>query len=44
MDPSIDEAVLELVEDMPAWIPGEQKGKKVRVRMSVPVLPFPKVA
>ena len=37
VDPSIDEAALELVEDMPAWIPGEQKGKKVRVRMSVPV-------
>ena len=37
VDPSIDEAALKLVEDMPAWIPGEQKGKKVRVRMSVPV-------
>ena len=35
--PSIDEAALKLVEDMPTWIPGEQKGKKVRVRMSVPV-------
>ena len=37
VDSSIDEAALKLVEDMPAWIPGEQKGKKVRVRMSVPV-------
>lgn len=37
VEPSIDEDALKLVEDMPAWIPGEQKGKKVRVRMSVPV-------
>ncbi len=37
VDPLIDEAALKLVEDMPAWIPGEQKGKKVRMRMSVPV-------
>jgi len=32
-----DEEVLRLISEMPNWIPGEQKGQKVNVRMRLPV-------
>ena len=36
-DPSLSEAALEVVNDMPNWIPGENGGKKVPVYMYLPV-------
>jgi len=35
--PSLDKAVLRAVRNMPDWTPGEQRGKKVLVRMTIPV-------
>lgn len=32
-----DEEVLRLISEMPNWIPGEQRGQKVNVRMRLPV-------
>ncbi|SMD45194.1 TonB family C-terminal domain-containing protein [Aquiflexum balticum DSM 16537] len=32
-----DEEVLRLISEMPDWIPGEQRGQKVNVRMRLPV-------
>ncbi len=34
---SLDEEALEAIKNMPKWNPGEQKGKKVRVRFILPV-------
>jgi hypothetical protein len=30
-------AALETVGKMPAWTPGEQSGKKVKVKMTLPI-------
>lgn len=35
--PMLDQAVLDVVDRMPKWIPGKQQGKKVRVRFNLPV-------
>ena len=37
VDPELDAEALRLVSNMPAWTPGKQNGKEVRVRYSVPV-------
>lgn len=37
IDPSLDKAAVKIVEKMPKWTPGEQRGKKVRVQYTVPV-------
>jgi protein TonB len=36
-DPSLSDAALKVVNDMPNWIPGENGGKKVPVYMYLPV-------
>jgi len=35
-DPHSDRAALLFVKSMPRWIPGEQKGKKVKVKFTLP--------
>ena len=37
--PSLDAEAVRVISGMPKWIPGEQKGQKVRVKYTVP-LPF----
>jgi TonB family protein len=37
LDPSLDAEAIRIVEHFPDWIPGEQKGKKVKVRYTLPV-------
>ena len=37
IDPSLDKAALDVVRGMPKWIPGEQKGKIVRVKYTLPI-------
>lgn len=36
--PSIDEQAVEVVSSMPKWTPGEQDGKKVKVKMNLPIV------
>ncbi len=36
-DPSLDQEAVRVIEAMPKWKPGEQRGKTVRVRYTVPV-------
>ena len=36
VDPHCDRAALLFVKSMPRWIPGEQKGKKVKVKFTLP--------
>lgn len=36
VDPHCDRAALLFVKSMPRWIPGEQKGKKVKVKYTLP--------
>lgn len=38
VDPSIDQAALQVVGTLNGWTPGEQRGRKVRVKYTVPVL------
>ncbi|MFA6751517.1 MAG: energy transducer TonB, partial [Fermentimonas sp.] len=38
VDPSLDKEALRLIEAMPRWKPGKQKGEVVRVRYSLPVV------
>lgn len=38
VDPSLDKAALKITERMPKWTPGEQRGKVVRVKYTVPVI------
>lgn len=33
----LNEEAIRVVKKMPKWIPGEQRGKKVRVRMTLPI-------
>ena len=37
VDPLLDAEALRVVNAMPAWIPGKQKGKPVRVKYTIPV-------
>lgn len=37
VDPSLDKEALRLISTMPKWEPGIQRGKKVRVKYTVPV-------
>jgi len=38
VDPSLDREAIRIVESMPNWIPGEQRGEKVRVKFILPVI------
>lgn len=37
VDPSIDQEAVRLIASMPNWIPGTQRGNKVRVRYTLPI-------
>ena len=37
VDPSLDREALRVIQSMPKWKPGQQRGKAVRVRYTVPV-------
>lgn len=37
VDPFIDKEALRLVSNMPKWEPGEQRGKPVRVKFTLPI-------
>ena len=37
VSPEIDAEAVRVVKNMPKWIPGEQKGKKVRVAFHIPI-------
>jgi periplasmic protein TonB len=37
VDPSLDKEALRVVNSMPKWIPGKQRGKPVRVSYTVPI-------
>jgi periplasmic protein TonB len=36
-DTAMNMAILKFINKMPKWIPGEHNGKKVKVKMSIPV-------
>ena len=38
VSPELDAEALRVVESMPKWIPGEQRGEKVRVQFTLPVM------
>lgn len=38
VDPSLDKEALRVINAMPKWKPGEQRGKPVRVKFTVPVI------
>ena len=38
VDPSLDKEAVRLIGSMPAWIPGTQRGNKVRVKYTLPVI------
>lgn len=37
-DPSLDKEAVRVIESMPKWSPGQQRGKPVRVRFTLPVV------
>ena len=37
VDPTLDREAIRLVESMPKWIPGRQRGREVRVRFILPI-------
>ncbi|MBQ6965426.1 MAG: energy transducer TonB [Bacteroidaceae bacterium] len=37
VDPSLDKEAMRVVQSMPKWTPGKQRGKPVRVRFTLPV-------
>ena len=37
VDPLLDAEALRIVNMMPKWTPGKQRGKEVRVRFTIPV-------
>ena len=37
VDPDLDKEALRVVKAMPKWKPGEQRGKAVRVKFTLPV-------
>lgn len=38
VDPSLDKEAIRLIESMPRWIPGKQRGEVIRVRFALPVV------
>lgn len=38
VDPSLDREAVRVIEQMPTWTPGKQRGKAVRVRFTLPVV------
>lgn len=38
VDPYIDKEAIRLINKMPKWTPGEQKGKPVRVKFTLPIM------
>lgn len=38
VDPSLDKEAVRVIKDMPKWAPGQQRGKSVRVRFTLPVV------
>ena len=37
VDKDLDKEAIRIIKSMPRWIPGEHKGKKVKVRLTLPV-------
>ena len=37
LDKELDKEAIRIVKSMPRWIPGEHKGKKVKVRFTLPI-------
>ncbi len=37
VDPSLDKEAVRVIQSMPKWIPGKQRGKPVRVRFTLPI-------
>jgi protein TonB len=37
LDKELDKEAIRIIKSMPRWIPGEHKGKKVKVRFTLPV-------
>ena len=37
IDPSLDKEALRVINTMPKWKPGKQRGKPVRVKFTVPI-------
>ncbi len=37
LDKELDKEAIRIIKSMPHWIPGEHKGKKVKVRFTLPV-------
>ena len=37
VDKDLDKEAIRIIKSMPRWIPGEHKGKKVKVRFTLPV-------
>jgi len=37
VDPSLDKEAIRVINKMPKWIPGKQRGKPVNVSFSVPI-------
>ena len=38
VDKDLDKEAIRIIKSMPRWIPGEHKGKKVKVRFTLPVM------
>jgi protein TonB len=38
VDPTLDDAVLEIVKESPKWKPGSHKGKKVKIPLQIPIV------
>ena len=37
-DPSLDKEAVRVIKSMPKWKPGEHRGKKVRVKYTLPIV------
>ena len=37
IDPSLDKEAIRVIQSMPKWTPGKQRGKAVRVKYTLPV-------
>jgi len=37
VSPALDEAVVRVIELMPDWIPGEERGEKVSLKFTIPI-------
>jgi protein TonB len=38
VDPSLDREAVRVIQSMPKWKPGKQRGKPVRVRFTLPIV------